>query len=199
MYRIDEASADGEAQGALDHEAAKFTKAVEVARKAHDRGKLTAEERLLHTCRLISEACGTIPPTKEPRYPAVEVLGWFARAVAEGCEVPVVGGRNMARLFRVELVPNARFRERFEHLRDEEGLTPMALGERVGMTRWGKRDGQRVRIGDATAVERALGITSKGEVADDGTEYRTMRLFLDYDLAVTFADALGLDYFAVGV
>ncbi len=152
------------------------------------RGGLGDHER----AEMVSYILGRDPFTSEPYYTTEEVLGWMDRAVSMGGAGVFGQTFNVALLkdlLRVRRVPNAKFRERFVHLRETEGLTPGALGEQMGLTKMGG-------VGDATRVERRLGL--KPETQRYG-KHRTVPMFIPYDLAVRFADALKLEYVEVGV
>lgn len=185
-----DALADELTQRELDTEAHWYEKQAERLRKAHNRGQISAEDKLLETCRLISTACGA-DATGDLRYSSGEVLGWFGRAVEMGAEVPTVGAKKLRTIFTAVSIPNARFRERFLELTESDGLGSEDLAKRLGLIYSDK--------GDSTAVERLLGLATRPERDADGEEYLTVRLFIDYDQAVALADVLCLDYTAVGV
>lgn len=186
------------AQARLDALAQGFEREGDRLRKQYERGAISAQDKLVETCRLVSYAFGG------RFFGPEDVLGWFARvpvleaAAGDGIPVdpPVVGGRVLRHLFTRRLVPNARLRERFEALRADGQITSHELASRIGLTM--QLNGQTV--GDASAVERMLGVApGTPETGASGRVYRSLRMFVAYDQAVALADALGLDYHDVGV
>jgi hypothetical protein len=196
---VDETEDDDDAaQAALDAEAdALFRRADNLSvRIKRDGG--TAEEKLLGLCELLSEALGE-DHTGERYYPPVEVLGWMARAVEMDCEVPVVGKAVLRRVFRLELIPNARFRARYEELHASGAITSSkSLAYRLGITK--RERGQTV--GDGSAVERMLGLVPTADTrgrGGGGEEYKRLRLFVTYEQADALAHALGMTNHEAGV
>lgn len=187
-----------DSQARLDELAQGFEREGERLRKQYVRGAISAQDKLVETCRLVSYAFGA------RYYSPEDVLGWFARvpaleaAASDDIPVdpPVVGGRVLRHLFTRQLVPNAILRERFEELRASGQITSHELASRIGLTM--QLNGQAV--GDASAVERMLGVTpGTPETGVGGRTYRSLRFFVTSDQAVALADALGLDYPTVGV
>lgn len=186
---------DSGAQRALDAEAQEFERSVERLRQRLARGTITVEEKLVETCRLVSESFGTDPRSDERYFTPGEVLGWFARAVEMGAEPTVIAGRTVRHLFTRRAIPNAYLRERFEALQADGEMSAYQLAVRIGVTK--KQNGRTV--GDATAVERMLGITTRAEKDSKGREYQSLRLFVSCDQAEALADALGLTCHDIGI
>lgn len=89
-------------------------------------------------------------------------------------------------------VPVAPFRKRFLKLQEQEGLTAAELAERLG---W-KINSRNKPCNDGDRALRALGI----KATYNGHGARPMvRERVKYETAVELADALGLDYWEVGV
>lgn len=194
MIRLDAA------QAALDETAANL--AASVRRIDGDEA-----EKVRVQAAAIAEACGN-DLTGQPRYTVEDVLGWIARAVELGAGIPVFGPRTVERVFRLELVPNAILRERFQaqcpdrplaiteasHMGAEvhQGMTAGGLAKALGFT----RTINGTPLGDGTAVERLLGLrTTSGRPG----HAPTLRLFIPYDLAVRIADVLDVNYHDLGV
>jgi hypothetical protein len=165
-------------------------------------GRMHPATRRAELARLMSEALGD--GAFGPLYPAEEVGRWLTHVADGGYaqanpERPrdTAHERNLLlALARREQVPNARFRERFQALRggDGDGVAAQRLGLKVGETRRHPRTGET--IGDGTRVERLLGLAS---VQPRPGRPPSLRLFIPYEMAVRFADALSVPYHECGV
>jgi hypothetical protein len=110
-----------------------------------------------------------------------DVARWLDHAARVG-RPPVIGDRTLTQLARVDLIPNEAPRDAYTKAVESGALTPSTIARRVGYVT------DRPEI---AGVERALGIAP-----GDGD---AVRLFIPYDVGVTFAYALGLDPHAAGV
>jgi hypothetical protein len=153
--------------------------------KASERDFDSPTGREVNVAGLVAEACGEDPRTGRPYYTRDDVLGWYARAVELGAGMPRLSRSTIRKLFRLEVVPNARLRETYE-ARVAGGATGLLLrlARALGMET------------DTTGVERLLGIkTVQGRRGGPPT----LRLFVNYEQAVALSAPLGLDYHDLGV
>jgi len=128
--------------------------------------------------------------TGQALYSPEDVLSWVERAVAEGCTMPMLGAREAEDLFRLKRVPNALLREEFERQEDEQEDDGLATRLAYAI------DAVSGDQPDSTYVKRLLGV----ETSRTRTGYPdTLRIFLDYELAVRLADNLGVDYHDLGL
>lgn len=87
-----------------------------------------------------------------------------------------------------ERISNKIFRERFQQLAEDEGLSLAEIASRVGWEATDRRTKQRKP--DSSRVARTLGL-----VAEGGTK----REYISYENAVLLCRALHVDYWEVGV
>lgn len=174
------------------------------------------EETRREKARLIAEACGRHPfPGEGPYYTAEQMDGELRLRERMCYAIPQTGPSALLDLYQVRQVPNLRVRDEFlrqydEHTAAQEDLDPgerfdftRDFAERIGEYRTakasrhnGRRSAQRIRLGDATRVERLLGL----EVTPTG-EGRPpqLRLFLPAEMVARIADALDMTYQDAGV
>lgn len=173
---------DVSAQVDLDRECAAL---VEAARRPFD----TFAERQANVASLIAKAAGRNTLTGDPHYTTDDVLGWVERALEKGCACPRMRPTEVEDVFRMKRVPNAKLRAEYER-QVEEGVQhlPMRLARAAKLGRSERPD--------TTGVLRFLGIES---VPGDKGAPPSLRTFISYEVAVAFADALGMDYHDLGL
>jgi len=166
----------------------------EIRRIADRDRKRPLRERLRSRAELISQACGTHPLTGDPYYTPEDVLGWIQRNVEAGCAMPQLGAQTIIDLLRCRIVPNARLRERYTALRERGEVTSAEVALGIDAVR--TREGQ-VKP-DVGRVATLLGL--RPTHSSKGKDYLPqLRLFIPYETAVRFADALDIPYYEVGV
>lgn len=134
------------------------------------------EETLYDRMALVAETCSSGPV----EYDVSDVVAWFERATAMSTRAPRLGIDTVQKIHRVELVPNAPFRDAY-------------------LSRIGSEDGDRLlgRIAvsmdaprETTWVRKLLGLEE-----NDGT----VRMFIDREHAEALAVAMRLDPYLCGV
>lgn len=182
---------DARAQAALDDRTAALLRRMKAAQDVGDR-----QERLLLQAQVIAEACGGHGPDEDgdgdPYYSTADVLSWIARAVERECAMPRLGPTLIADLTALRVIPNARLREAVEEreAREGDGIYTR-LAEAIGYGH-----GEHSPRAGTTYVKRLLGMeTNAGKKGYPPT----LRLFMSYEHAATFAQVLDLAFQTIGV
>ncbi len=151
------------------------------------------DERWGEWAWLVAAALGRHPLTGEPHWTGRDVLAWFRRCDDFGVARPPMSAAKMRKLYRMELVPNARFRARFLEMEEmgETNLNHLALSLGFVRTRRGRQP-----YCDTSRVERMLGLIP---LAPNGVGQRQLRLFISHDEAAKLAELLNLDPHDVGL
>ncbi len=138
-----------------------------------------------HRMNVAVAAAGSDPMTGQPLYTIDDFRSWWQRAESMGAKPSALDGNVVGRLYRVEIVPNARLRMAAEavlvgsHHTNENGtITLDTLADAMG-------------VSGSTYASRLLGIIPQG----DGY----LKWYLGYDQATAAARVLGVPYQELGL
>ncbi len=126
---------------------------------------------------IIAEALGG-------QYTPAEIAGWWRMAERMGASRPELGLSTLMKIVTCEIVPTAPFRERLAGMKD---LSQVA--RRCGFSDPGR--------GGASQLRRQVGLEPRPP--GGGRQQPTVALFMQYDQAVTLAEALGIPPHQAGV
>jgi hypothetical protein len=146
---------------------------------------LTDQEVLDHRFGVAVAACGRHVWTGALLYTVDDFRAWWRRAAEMGVRPSAIDGNVVGRLFRAEIVPNAKLRERAERILI--GSSHANAGGLVTLDTIADAAG----VCDATYASRLLGITPQSD--------SYLKWYLGYDQAAAIARVVGVPFQELGL